>query len=44
MSLDAQPALPLREPRPSALKPLLWLVAAAALAVGLLMLAPVPPL
>jgi hypothetical protein len=44
MSLEAQPALPAREPQPSQLKPLLWLVAAAALAVGTLMFAPVPPL
>jgi hypothetical protein len=44
MSLEAQPALPAREAKPSALKPLLWLIAAAAMAVGTLMLAPVPPL
>jgi hypothetical protein len=44
MSLEAQTVPPAPNPRPSALKPLLWLVAAAAMAVCTLMLAPVPPL
>jgi hypothetical protein len=44
MPLDAQSALPTPEAPPSALKPLLWLIAAAAMAVVTLMFAPVPPL
>ena len=44
MKLESDPSLGLSERQPAAWQPLVWLVCAAALAVLLLVFAPVPPM